>query len=341
MRQAPAIKGKESKSAAVRAALANPSKRQLSRWQRERRQRRLILYLGIGLTVLVAVVLAFGYWREMIARPNEPAAVVGPETIPIGALAQRVKPQIAALDNEIARLSMQLPTSSGSPSTPDQSQRQVQALQNQRSNAADQVLTDMIDEELVRAEALRRGLTVTPEEIEARINQELAKARMPTSQDPNTPQAAGPALAGGPTPTPTPPPTLTASEFEDEYNTLLQRINYTDQQFRAYTEAIVQRDKLRDALVADVPRVQEQVHARRLTVATQEEATAALAAIHSGEQTLEDLARDKSLDLLSKQAGGDLGWLPRGVDSPQFDDAAFLLREGEVGEPVVSPQGWE
>ena len=80
---------------------------------------------------------------------------------------------------------------------------------------------------------------------------------------------------------------------------------------------------------------------RRLTVSTQEEATAALAQIRSGERTLEDLAREKSLDLTSKSAGGDLGWLPRGLESSQFDDAAFRLSTGEISEPVVTPQGWE
>src|SRR5262249_55472193 len=46
-------------------------------------------------------------------------------------------------------------------------------------------------------------------------------------------------------------------------------------------------------------------------------------------------------DITSKEKGGDLGWVPRGVESPQFDDTAFRLGVGEIGEPVVTPLGWE
>jgi len=253
---------------------------------------------------------------------------------------QRMKPQIAAIDAELARLATDPSSVNPSGSTSPQSiQQQIQTLQNQRLTAADQVLTDMIDEELVRLELERRGLRVTPEEITERINVDLARARRPPEQP--TPTTPPPTPAPGTFPSPTVPPTLTASEFETAYQDLLQRINFTDAQYRAYTEAILQKEKLRAALAADIPTVQEQVHVRRLTVGTQEEATAALAQIRTGEKTLEELAREKSLDLTSRNAGGDLGWLPRGIESTQFDDAAFRLQIGEISEPVVTPQGFE
>ena len=339
-RQAPAVKSgkaKESKSAAVRAALANPPKRQLTKWQRERRQKRLVLISAIGLVAVVGLVLLFGYWRELIARPNEPAAEVGEQVIPLGALAVRLRPQLMAIDNEIARVQNEVvPTSSGS-SGANPSSQQLQMLYSQRLSATDQVLGDMIDDELIAREAQRRGLTVAPAEIDARIASDLAKQRAAPSGPAPTP-AAGPAAATAPTPTP--PATLTADEFQDAYQTFLSRINYTDEQWRRYVEAQLLRDKLRDALSADIAPVQEQVHARRLTVATQEDATAALAQIRSGEATLEDVAREKSQDLLSKSQGGDLGWLPRGIESPQFDEQAFRLGIGEIGDPVTTPQGW-
>jgi parvulin-like peptidyl-prolyl isomerase len=331
-----APKAKPSKSAAVRAALANPPRRQLSKWQRERRQRRLIILGAVGLLSVVALVLAFGYWREMLVRPYEPAAVVGDQVIPIGALAQRLRPQLQALDTEIARLQSQLPTG-GTTTGTDATSRQLQTLYSQRFSAIDQVLTDLIDEELIVREAQQRGITVTPQEIEARIQADLARQRAPTAPQP-TPAAGA---AAGPPPTPTPVPTLTATEFQEAYQRLLERINYTDQEYRAYVEAQVLRDKVRDAIGASVAPVQEQVHARRITVSTQEDATAVLAQIRTGEARFEDLAREKSIDLLSKNEGGDLGWLPRGIDSTQFDEQAFRLAVGEISEPYVTPTGWE
>jgi foldase protein PrsA len=324
----------------VRAALANPSKRQLSKWQRERRQRLWILGAAGALVALAVVILAFGYWREMIARPNEPVAVVGEEVIPSGALVQRLKPHLAALDQELVRLQSQAPVSRSGTGQQDSSARQMQMLQSQRMNAPDQVLGDMIDEELIRLEALRRGITVTSQEIDARIQRDLARPRA-AADDASGPQAAAAAGAQSGTPTPTVVPTLTADEFEKTYASFLDAIGFTDQQFRAYIEAQLLRDKVRDVVAGDIQRVQEQVHARRHVVAMQEEATAALAQIRSGQTTFEDLAREKSLDLTSKNSGGDLGWLPRGIESTQFDEAAFRLAPGEIGEPVVTPQGWE
>ena len=95
----------------MRAALANPSKRQMSKWQRERRQRLWILGAAGGLVALAAVILAFGYWREMIARPNEPVAVVGEEVIPAAPSCSACKPHLAALDQELVRLQSQAPMS--------------------------------------------------------------------------------------------------------------------------------------------------------------------------------------------------------------------------------------
>jgi parvulin-like peptidyl-prolyl isomerase len=328
-------KVRESKSAAVRAALANPSKRQLTKWQRERRQKRLVLYSAVALVVLVAVVLAFGYWRELLARPNEPAAEVGDQVIPLGALAVRLHPQLMAIDNEIARLQSQAaPTSTGA----NPSSQQLQMLYSQRLGAVDQVLGDMIDDELIVREAQRRGLAVRPEEIDARISSDMARQKAMAAGPAPTP-ATGP--AAGPAPPPTPPPTLTAEDQQQTYQEFLSRISFSDEQYRRYVEAQVLRDKLRDSLSADIPATQEQVHARRITLGTQEDATAVLAQLRSGEATFEDLARDKSKDLTSQSQGGDLGWLPRGLESTQFDDQAFRLGVGELGDPVTTPQGWE
>src|SRR5947207_14995443 len=125
-RNAAPVKAKESKSAAVRAALARPSKRQLSRWERERRQRLLIFGTAGAILAAIVLVLGLGYVREIILRPTEPAAVVGDQVISIGQLVQRVKPQLAALDSEMLRLAAQAP-SPGSPSAAsDPTSRQLQ-----------------------------------------------------------------------------------------------------------------------------------------------------------------------------------------------------------------------
>jgi peptidyl-prolyl cis-trans isomerase D len=52
------------------------------------------------------------------------------------------------------------------------------------------------------------------------------------------------------------------------------------------------------------------------------------------------LAKENSDDAGSKTAGGDLGWVRRGMMPAPFDAALFNLKPGEISAPVESPYGW-
>ena len=52
------------------------------------------------------------------------------------------------------------------------------------------------------------------------------------------------------------------------------------------------------------------------------------------------LAKEHSKDPGSKDQGGELGFFTRGQMVPQFEEAAFKLKKGEVGEPFESQFGW-
>jgi len=52
------------------------------------------------------------------------------------------------------------------------------------------------------------------------------------------------------------------------------------------------------------------------------------------------LAKEYSKDPGSKDQGGDLGFFGRGQMVPQFEEAVFRLKKGEVSEPFESQFGW-
>ena len=52
------------------------------------------------------------------------------------------------------------------------------------------------------------------------------------------------------------------------------------------------------------------------------------------------LATQDSDDLGSKRAGGDLGWLEKGVTNASFDTALFSLQKGQISKPVLSDEGY-
>jgi peptidyl-prolyl cis-trans isomerase SurA len=57
-------------------------------------------------------------------------------------------------------------------------------------------------------------------------------------------------------------------------------------------------------------------------------------------QDFTELAEKYSQDPGSATQGGDLGWVKRGVFYPEFEAAAYKLREGELSDVVESPVGF-
>ena len=84
---------------------------------------------------------------------------------------------------------------------------------------------------------------------------------------------------------------------------------------------------------------QEEVHARHILVATEEEAKAVKAELDGGKDFAE-LAKEKSTDPSAQQNGGDLGFFGKGMMVKPFEDAAFAMEVGAVSDPVKSDFGW-
>jgi peptidyl-prolyl cis-trans isomerase C len=84
----------------------------------------------------------------------------------------------------------------------------------------------------------------------------------------------------------------------------------------------------------------DEVHVEHILVKTEDEAKAIIADLDKGGD-FAAIAKEKSLDPGSGQAGGDLGFIGRGKTVKPFEDAAFALEPGKYTEvPVKSDFGW-
>lgn len=325
-----------SKSAAVRLAALYPSRRQLQRWNRERRVQRFLIGGVIGVVVAVALILAFGYFRENVLRANEAAAIVNGEPITLAQVLERVKPRAEALDAQAQFY---------------QAQGLAQAaaqVQLQRSSLPDQVLDNMIEEKLVAAELAQRGITVSPDAVDEAIRREIAEQEALSNPSPTPTAEASPAAEAaaspaasptpGPTATATVVPTLTTDAFETALQSFLTRANLTEEAYRELKHAEVAREKLRESIAAAVPRTEEMVHARHILVDNDESLQQVQQKLAEG-VPFDQVAQEHSTDPGSREKGGDLGWFPRGQMNAPFEAAAFSQPIGEIGPPVTSPNG--
>jgi len=364
------------KKAKKRAGL---TRKQIARSKKARRQQRMII---IGLTVvsvMIAVVLGLGLYQEYVAKPASPVAVVNGVPIRTGTYQKMVRYRRFLILNYIANLQAQKaqldPTNESSEFLAQYLQQSIDEVQSQMLTLDMQVLDNLIDEELIRQEAVKNGLSVTEQEVNDAIQREVARGAgfvtapdatataataveatataafftptpLPTATPTLTVTAAVSSTTPTPTVLPTPLPTphvMTEGEFLERYkamlDTLRKEVGLSEADYRRTIEADLLSSKLQDLFASRVPTTEEQVHARHILVETEEEAQTVLARLEAGEDFV-SLAKELSTDESTREDGGDLGWLPRGVMVPEFEEAAFALQPGETGDIVQTSFGY-
>jgi len=83
---------------------------------------------------------------------------------------------------------------------------------------------------------------------------------------------------------------------------------------------------------------EQEVHARHILVATEDEAKAIEAELKKGAD-FAAVAKEKSKDPGAAD-GGDLGYFTKDQMVPEFADAAFKLDKGQISDPVHTQFGW-
>ena len=142
------------------------TKKHLARLERERRQTNIIMYSFIGLLVIVAGLIGYAILYNDYLQARQPVAKIGNVNITVSEWQARVRLQIQSLQNQYA-----LYQQYGQMFGMDYSQelQQIQSQINNPTSLGESVLDQMINEELVRQEAAKRGITVSKAEVDAAI----------------------------------------------------------------------------------------------------------------------------------------------------------------------------
>jgi foldase protein PrsA len=322
------------------------TRKQVSRREKERRQRLILIGIAIAIGCLIAGILGYGAYQELVAKPAAPVARVNGVPIETEDYQKRVLLERMNIDAGIQMLQVQ--RSSYDPEEDavmiDFIDQQISYYYTERNLLdGEGPLDQMIEEELIRQAAAEQGIEVTSEEIDRRIEENFGyQGDEPTPTPSPSPSTATITSTSEITPTEELTP-MTRVEFEESYaqriGALEERIGLTDADYRELFRTQLLREKMQEFVGQQVPTTELQVRARHILVDTEEEANAVLERLQQGED-FATVAMEVSQDTLSAELGGDLGWFPRGKMDPAFEEVAFSLPVGEISDVVETSYGF-
>jgi parvulin-like peptidyl-prolyl isomerase len=260
----------------------------------------------------MVLILAAGYVVEVVMRGQETVAEVHGERITAAALVEAARPEYQAMVHQAEQLRQR--------GFGDQAGQ----LRSQLPLLPQQVLNQEVQRKLIQREAQQRGLGVSESEVQQELRERM-QLEAAASNAETQPEAE-----------PTP---LSDTDVDSTYREFLRRVGVDDAFYRRILREQVLTEKVQNALGAQVPKAGEQVHARHILVADEPKANDLLARLQAGE-SFEELAKVESTDPGSKEAGGDLGWFPRGIMNSAFESAVFAAAPGSGPSIVRSPNGW-
>jgi parvulin-like peptidyl-prolyl isomerase len=352
---------------------AKLTRKQISRIEKERRQMRFIRIGGLVLLIIVLLLLGAGLFKTHVADPAAtrsaeealnfiPAVTVNGTMVSITDWQARVRFERQMHINQIAQISQQLsffdPSTEFGQQLISQGQAQIQEIRDLLDlgdGIAADVLDQMVEEQLIRQEAARRGIVVTPEELQTYIEVNLFSYPYPPTPEP-IPTLPPPTLA--PTATVTPEPMLTPTtaptprslqDYEADYGTYIEQVQeitgMTEKMWRAMVEGELYREKLFDAFGAEVDPNVLQAKGRYIIAQDLSAAETLLGRLNTGE-TFEALAQEIQADDSEEPTArtGTFDWSPTTVLSQRFgNEFATVVMNTDPGNysrtAIATPDG--
>ena len=249
-----------------------------------------------------------------------------------------------------------------------------QLLPENAASIGNTVLDQLTNQILIQQEAEKLGIVITEEEIDeafqaafgyypnGKPTQEPTAAEFiestlspeqiaiitltPTPAPTEVVEEAATEEVAEPTPTAEPQPTATAyteAAYIEQRSDYLEKLNkldlgFTEEDLRDLIRNQLLYEAVREAVTADVAKVELHVWARHILVNDDASAQIVLESLAQGKDWAE-LASTLSLDTSNKDNGGDLGWFADGQMVPEFWEAASALEIGQISEPVTTQYG--
>jgi parvulin-like peptidyl-prolyl isomerase len=148
---------------------------------------------------------------------------------------------------------------------------------------ATRILQDIQNQEMIRQEAKKRNISVSDQELDTEVKRRVS------------------ASATG------------EGEFEELYASMLRGLRLGEKEFRELIMYDLFRVKLLQDFVNQIPEATEHVHIYAIVTPTSKKAEEVRSKLSRGED-FSKVAKEESIDLTSAKRGGDLGWMPKGVD---------------------------
>jgi len=339
------------------------TRKQVSRREKERRQRLILIGVAVAIGCLILAILGFGVYQELVGKPSAPVAKVNGVPLSTNIYQKRVRLERMMLDANIEMMRTQRSLYDPEVDTFILSiiDQQLSQLSVQRDLLNTESYVDgLIEEELIRQAAQEAGVSLSSQEIDRQIEQEFGySGEEPTAvPSPSTdtitstaeitptevPSPSTDTITSTAEITPTEVPTpMTRARFEELYGDFLTNLKngtgLTEAEYRDVVEVTLLRGKMEEYVGQQVPASEPQIRVRHILLDTEEEAQAVLQRLEDGED-FAALATEVSTDTLSAELGGDLGWIPKGKMDAAFDEVAFNLPVGEISDVVETPSGF-
>jgi foldase protein PrsA len=131
-------------------------------------------------------------------------------------------------------------------------------------------------------------------------------------------------------------------QYGDQFESLLKQSGMTKDSFKDQIRASLALKKAVAASLTDKElkeHYKPEIRASHILVKDEATAKKVKDLLNQG-QSFEELAKQYSEDTGSKDKGGDLGYFGPGKMVPEFEQAAYKLKKGEISDPVKSQYGY-